>query len=63
MKSLKLNFLSKTLSILLLMSFVFISCSDDDPEIVTPTPKVEDGVYIKGAGTAFAEFSTKALFK
>ncbi|MBK8055277.1 MAG: SusF/SusE family outer membrane protein [Saprospiraceae bacterium] len=63
MKSLKLNFLSKTLSILLLMSFVFVSCSDDDPDDVTPTPKVEDGVYIKGAGTAFAEFSTKALFK
>jgi len=58
---LKLNFLSKTL--LLAFSSVILlnsGCKKDD----TPaTPTVEDGVYIKGAGTAFSSFDTKALMK
>ena len=62
MKSLKLSFLSKTLSMLILMSILFISCGKDDPD-PTPTPTVEDDGYIKGTGTAFSDFSSKALLK
>lgn len=37
-------------------------CSDDDDTGGGGTV-VEDGLYVKGAGTGFADFSTKALFK
>lgn len=36
----------------------FSSCKDDDPD-----PVVEDGWYIKGAGTALTELDAKGLFK
>lgn len=38
-----------------------VSCKDD-PE-PTPTPTVEDGTYIKGAGTALTDFDIKGLMK
>lgn len=49
---------------LALMSlFVLASCDKDDPNPGGGGGNVEDGVYIKGEGTAFPDFSSKALFK
>lgn len=66
MKSLKFGFLFRTLSLLLLAGMVFVSCSKDDDDDKGGggggPSLVEDGVYIKGGGTAYADFSTKALF-
>ncbi len=61
----KTNFLKRAmrlsfLALLGLMTFVS-SCKDEDPApVVTPT---EDGVYIKGAGTALTDFDVKGLMK
>jgi len=44
------------------LSFWMTGCSDDDDTGGGGTV-VEDGLYVKGAGTGFADFSTKALFK
>ncbi len=60
MFSFNLKFLLRILPLFLLVSFALVSCGDD--EDTNPTPTVEDGMYIKGAGTAFADFSSKALF-
>ncbi|KXK38061.1 MAG: hypothetical protein UZ09_BCD002001652 [Bacteroidetes bacterium OLB9] len=64
MRLLKFRFSTKTVLLLLLTSFVFFSCSKDDDDDTGggDTGLVEDGVYLKGGSTAFADFSTKALF-
>lgn len=50
------------MSIIMLAGVVLVSCKkdDDDPE---PTPPVEDGIYVVGAGTALADFDIKGMFK
>ncbi|NLN96035.1 MAG: SusF/SusE family outer membrane protein [Bacteroidales bacterium] len=61
----KKNHLRKLLylmGVLLLASMVMIACKKDDPD-PDPTPQVEDGIYIKGAGTALVEFDLKGLMK
>ncbi len=58
----KIGFNTKLFSLVLMSLFVLASCSKDDPD-PGPGSKVEDGVYIKGGGTAYADFSSKALFK
>lgn len=50
------------MSIMLLVSLVAVSCKKDDPE-PDPEPLVEDGIYLKGAGTALVDFDTKGLLK
>lgn len=62
MHALKFRFTTKLFTLALMSLFVLASCSKDDPD-PTPGGNVEDGVYIKGEGTAFADFSSKALFK
>lgn len=59
-----LNFCSKYLLLTMVasLSFWMTGCSDDDDTGGGGTV-VEDGLYVKGAGTGFADFSTKALFK
>ncbi len=61
MKSFKFNFFTKTLSILLLMSIAFVGCKKDDD--TDTTPKVEDGVYLFGEGTAVTAIDSKGLMK
>lgn len=51
--------LLKILSIFLFMGVLAVSCKDDDP--VDPVTPVEDGIYIKGAGTALTTFDAKGL--
>lgn len=63
MKKISLKKLIQLMSIMLLVSVVTVSCKkDDDPE-PDPEPLVEDGIYLKGAGTALVEFDTKGLLK
>jgi len=47
-------------AIMLLGTLSLTSCKDDDPD---PEPQVEDGLYIKGAGTALTALGTKGLMK
>ena len=63
-KEIFLNFCSKYLLLTMVasLSFWMTGCSDDDDTGGGGTV-VEDGLYVKGAGTGFADFSTKALFK
>ncbi|MBK9211752.1 MAG: SusF/SusE family outer membrane protein [Saprospiraceae bacterium] len=61
MKFLKLSQLSKLLmATLVLLGLLYSGCKKDKTD---PTPVAEDGIYIKGAGTAFDGFNTKALLK
>ena len=62
MKSLKLSLISKTLSLLLLMSLVFIGCDKDDSSGSTD-PILEDGIYVFGEGTALTKVESKGLMK
>ncbi|WP_456460728.1 hypothetical protein [Lutibacter sp.] len=59
------NFLTKALKyswVLVLALVVFSSSCKDDP--IEPTPNVvEDGWYVKGAGTALTELDSKGLMK
>ena len=48
MKSLKISLLTKTLSMLLLMSLIFIGCSKDPDDNPDPGPLLEDGIYVFG---------------
>jgi hypothetical protein len=60
----KKNAMSKLMQIFglfLLMGVVMVSCKDDPAP--TPEPTVEDGVYIKGAGTALTTYDIKGLMK
>lgn len=52
------------MSLMLLAGMVLVSCKkdDDDPD-PDPDPIVEDGIYVKGAGTALADFDLKGLMK
>lgn len=61
MKKNQLRKLLYLMSLLLLAATVMISCKkddDDDPPIV-----VEDGLYVKGPGTALTDFDLKGLMK
>jgi Outer membrane protein SusF_SusE len=62
MKSLNFSSLLKALSVILLLSVIASSCKKD-PDPGPGGAITEDGLYIKGAGTAFADFNTKAQFK
>jgi len=58
------NFFTKALKyswVLALALVVFSSSCKDDP--IEPTPTVEDGWYVQGAGTALAELDAKGLMK
>ncbi|MEZ4911998.1 MAG: SusF/SusE family outer membrane protein [Saprospiraceae bacterium] len=48
--------------LVLLLSFVAVSCGDDDDD-TTPTPTIEDGVYVFGEGTAVTTIGSKGLMK
>ena len=45
--------------LLLAATLIFSSCNDDDDE--TPPVIIEDGVYVKGAGTALTEYDANGL--
>jgi len=67
MKKVSLKRMLYLMSIMLLTGMVMVSCKkdDDDPD-PDPDPDpvlVEDGIYVKGAGTALAEFDLKGLMK
>jgi len=49
--------------VLLAVSLFTTSCKDDDDVVDEETTIVEDGVYIKGAGTAFTALNVDALMK
>jgi len=51
------------MSIIMLSSLIIVSCKKKDDPDPEPIPIVEDGVYIKGAGTALTEFDLKGLMK
>ncbi|MFN8331573.1 MAG: hypothetical protein U0T81_10215 [Saprospiraceae bacterium] len=62
MKNALLNWSKLMLMLLAVLGLAGIQgCKDDDD--TNNNPVVEDGIYVKGAGTAFADFNTKALFK
>ena len=63
MKSLKISLLTKTLSMLLLMSLIFIGCSKDPDDNPDPGPLLEDGIYVFGEGTAVTKVESKGLMK
>ena len=47
---------------LIAIALGFTACSDDDDEEEPPVI-VLDGFYVKGAGTAYADFNEKAMMK
>lgn len=49
------------MSIMLLAGMVMVSCKKDDDDDDPKPPVVEDGIYIKGAGTALTDFNLKGL--
>ena len=55
------NLMKLTWALLLGLVFIATSCKDDE----TPDPPliIEDGTYVKGAVTAYADFDTKAIMK
>ena len=63
----KKNSLRKMLylmSVLMLAAMVMVSCKkDDDDDDDDPPVLVEDGLYVKGAGTALTDFDLKGLMK
>lgn len=62
MKNALLNWSKLMLMLLALLGLAGTQgCKKDDD--TNNNPVVEDGIYVKGAGTAFADFNTKALFK
>jgi len=61
MKKNAMSKLLKMCGIILLLGVVAVSCKKDPtPPVVIP---VEDGTYIKGAGTALTDFDSKGLMK
>lgn len=61
----KKNSLRKMLylvGVLMLAAMVMVSCKKDDDDDDDP-PLVEDGYYVKGSGTALADFDLKGLMK
>lgn len=64
MKKVNLSkFLKLTWIAVLGLVVITSSCKKDDPDPVTPPVIVLDGLYVKGAVTAYADFDTKALMK
>jgi hypothetical protein len=65
MKKVSLKRMLYLMSIMLLTGMVMVSCKkdDDDPDPDPDPVLVEDGIYVKGAGTALAEFDLKGLMK
>jgi hypothetical protein len=66
MKIMKKNSLRKMLylmSVLMLAAMVMVSCKKDDDDDDDPPVLVEDGFYVKGTGTALADFDLKGLMK
>ena len=61
MKKVSISKMLQLLSIMLIAGAVFTSCKKDEKP--DPEPQVEDGIYIKGAGTALTNFDIKGLFK
>lgn len=61
MKKISISKMLQLLSIMLIAGAVFTSCKKDEKP--DPEPQVEDGIYIKGAGTALTNFDIKGLFK
>ena len=62
----KKNSLRKMLylmGVLMLAAMVMVSCKKDDDDDDDPPILVEDGLYVKGAGTALADFDLKGLMK
>ncbi|MBP6694204.1 MAG: SusF/SusE family outer membrane protein [Saprospiraceae bacterium] len=62
MKSIKFGFFTKLFTVIAILGiFTFSSCDkDDDPDT---DPKVEDGIYVYGDGTALAGLDSKGLMK
>jgi len=60
MKKNQLRKLLYLMGVLMLAALVFVSCKkdEDDPPVI-----VEDGLYVKGPGTALADFDLKGLMK
>ncbi len=63
MKKHMMKTMLQLMSIILLASVVFVSCKKDKDDPTPVTPPVEDGVYIKGAGTGLTDFDIKGLMK
>ncbi len=64
MKKNSLTKLLQLLSFILLVSVVMVSCKKDDDPKPDPDPIVEDGIYLKGAGTALTDYDPiKGLLK
>ena len=65
MKNRILNRTIKLTWVILLAMFAFVACDPDEEEDVDPitTITVEDGYYVKGAGTALTEFDSKGQMK
>lgn len=61
MKKISFSKILLLLSFMLMAGAVFTSCKKDEKP--DPEPQVEDGIYIKGAGTALTNFDIKGLFK
>lgn len=63
MKKNSLSRILQLLGVILLTGMVMVSCKKDDEPEPDPDPIVEDGIYLKGAGTALADFDIKGLLK
>ncbi|MBS4059728.1 MAG: SusF/SusE family outer membrane protein [Bacteroidetes bacterium] len=63
MKKNSLTKLLQLMSFILLVGVVMVSCKKDDDPKPDPEPIVEDGIYLKGAGTALTTYDIKGLLK
>jgi hypothetical protein len=63
MKKNSLKKLLYLMSIMMLAGVVMVSCKKDDDDDDPPPPQIEDGIYVKGAGTALTDFDLKGLMK
>lgn len=62
MKKSAFSKLFKMMGVIVLIGAVMVSCKKDDPK-PDPEPIVEDGIYLKGNGTALVDFDIKGLLK
>ena len=59
-----INFFKYSILMLVAVAMIgFTACSDDDDDDPIPPILVEDGMYIKGGGTALTEFDVKGTMK